>query len=150
MGCGGVLAIPAARAMRLTCRHPATSLNPVKKLGNRPKLTSDGLEVRRTVPSNNRVDQRSISVDQRSGFLSEYSLKADPSMPCEASLGFDFEDRFDLDGRASRDLGKTQCASGMEPVGGFAVDFMEQIAATVDHKMLLVEFQGRVYATKEL
>ena len=71
-------------------------------------------------------------------------------MPCEASLGFDFEDRFDLDGRASRDLGKTQCASSMETVGGFAVDFMEQIAATVDHKMLLVKFQGRVYATKEL
>ena len=83
-------------------------------------------------------------------FDCEYSLKKDSSIPDEASLGFDFEDRFDLDGRAGRDLGKPQSASSMEPVGGFAVDFMEQIAATVDHKVLLVEFQGRVHATKEL
>ena len=107
----------------------------------------DGLEVRRTVPSNNRVHQRPSAVRF---FECEYSLKTDSSIPDEASLGFDFEDRFDLDGRAGRDLGKTQSASGMEPVGGFAVDFMEQIAATVDHKVLLVEFQGRVHATKEL
>jgi hypothetical protein len=78
MGCGCVLAIPAARTVRLTCRHPATSLNPVKKLGDCPKLTYDGLEVRRTVPSNNRVGQRSISGQV---FRSEYSLKADSLMP---------------------------------------------------------------------
>jgi hypothetical protein len=37
-------------------------------------------------------------------------------------------------------LGEAQSASGVEAVGIFAVDFVEQIAATIDHEVLFVEF----------
>jgi hypothetical protein len=54
-----------------------------------------------------------------------YELPATRIEALGACLGFDFEDRFDLDGRSGGDLGKAQSASGVETVGGFAVDFVQ-------------------------
>ena len=89
MGCGCVLAIPAARTMRLTCRHPATSLNPVKKLGDCPKLPYDGLKVLRTVPCRRPLcvaPRLGRSSHRRSGTLA--SMSADRSLSSESHVRF--------------------------------------------------------------
>jgi hypothetical protein len=80
----------------------------------------------------NRFEYRDAEYEYRDA---EYENK-------KTTLRDDFEDGFDLDGRAGWDLGKAQSASGVEAVGIFAVDFVEQIAATVDHEVLFVEFEG--------
>ena len=43
----------------------------------------------------------------------------------KTTLRDDFEDGFDLDGRAGWDLGEAQSASGVEAIGIFAVDFVK-------------------------
>ena len=53
----------------------------------------------------------------------------------------DFKNRLDFDSRAGGNLGETEGAAGVIAVAGLAVDFVEQVAAAVDHEMLLIELK---------
>lgn len=97
--------------------------------------------VRRKTPARCTQEQR------RRADRSQRKLHASRIQAQGTCSGFDFEDRFDLDGRAGWDLGKAQRAAGVETVSGLAVNFVEQIAASVDHEVLFVEFKCRVNAT---
>ena len=51
----------------------------------------------------------------------------------------DLEDRFDLDRDAGRQLGEAEGAAGVVAVAVLAEDFVQQVAAAVDDKVLLVK-----------
>jgi len=84
-----------------------------------------GFLFRRSRVARARVLARQSRKTRRSTGLSQGGLLATGIEALGACLGFDFEDRFDLDGRSGGDLGKAQSASRVETVGGFAVDFVQ-------------------------
>ena len=62
---------------------------------------------------------------------------------------FDFKDGFDFDSGAGGDLGEAQGAAGVVAVGGFAVDFVQEVAAAVDDQVLVCEIRGGVDAAQQ-
>ena len=65
------------------------------------------------------------------------------------SLSLDLKDGFDLDRRIGRYLSEAQRASGMVTIARFSKYFMQQVAATVNHEMLFVEFKRRIDTSQQ-